>query len=171
VAVGENFSGEGRIILLRNEGTAGFRDVTHETGLDRIVLRNPRGVIAFDYDGDGSTDLLITQNHLPPVLLENVGGNKNNWLQLALRGDSDNNLGIGTRIEIFSGAQKQTFEISGASGYLGQGLPEIFAGLGATGEADVVRVLWPSGAVEDELEIPSGKRTVITEAESDATPH
>lgn len=167
VAVGETFSGEGRIVLLRNEGTAGLRDVTHETGLDKIVLRNPRGVIAFDYDGDGSTDLLVTQNHLPPVLLENVGGNKNNWLQLALRGDADNNLGIGARLEIFSGAQKQTFEISGASGYLGQGPQEILAGLGATGEADVVRVLWPSGAVQDGMGIAGGIRTVIAEAGSD----
>jgi cytochrome c-type biogenesis protein CcmH/NrfG len=167
VAVGENFSGEGRIILLRDEGTAGFRDVTHETGLDKIVLRNPRGVIAFDYDGDGATDLLITQNHLPPVLLKNVGGSKNDWLQLALRGDTDNTLSIGTRVEIFSEAQKQVFEISGASGYLGQGLPEIHAGLGAAGQADVVRVLWPSGVVQDEMEIPGGKRTAITEPEGD----
>ena len=54
VAVGETFSGEGRIALFRNEGPAGFRDVSHETGLDKIVLNNPRGVIAFDFDGDGS---------------------------------------------------------------------------------------------------------------------
>ncbi len=76
VAVGETFSGEGRIALLRNEGPAGFRDVTAETGLDKIVLHNPRGVIAFDFDGDGATDLLITQNNLPPVLLKNIGGNQ-----------------------------------------------------------------------------------------------
>src|ERR1700678_3654572 len=47
VAVGENFAGEGRIVLLRNEGAAGFRDVTASTGLDKIVLHNPRAVIAF----------------------------------------------------------------------------------------------------------------------------
>ncbi|MGA6956246.1 MAG: FG-GAP-like repeat-containing protein, partial [Candidatus Acidiferrales bacterium] len=45
VAVGENFSGEGHIALLRNEGAKGFRDVTAETGLDKIALKNPRGVI------------------------------------------------------------------------------------------------------------------------------
>ncbi|HXJ18099.1 MAG TPA: FG-GAP-like repeat-containing protein, partial [Candidatus Polarisedimenticolia bacterium] len=167
VAVGENFSDEGRIILLRNEGTAGFRDVTNETGLDKIALRNPRSVVAFDYDGNGSTDLLITQNHLPPVLLENVGGNKNDWLQLAFRGGTDNKLGIGNRIEIFSGAQKQVFEISGASGYLGQGPPEILAGLGTAGEADVVRVLWPSGVVQEGMEIQGGKRTTIIEGENE----
>ena len=36
VAVGETFSGEGRIVLLRNEGAAGFRDVTHETGWTKL---------------------------------------------------------------------------------------------------------------------------------------
>ena len=76
VAVGENFSGEGRILLLRNEGPQGFRDVTQETGLDKIVLHDPRAVIPFDQDGNGSTDLLITQNGLPPVLLKNCGRRK-----------------------------------------------------------------------------------------------
>ena len=99
VAVGETFSGEGRIALLRNEGPAGFRDVTAETGLDKIALHNPRGVIAFDSAGDGSADLLITQNHLPPVLLKNVGGNKNNWLRLAFKGEHDNKSGIGTKVD------------------------------------------------------------------------
>ena len=113
VAVGETFAGEGRIVLLRNEGPAGFRDVTHETGLDKIVLHDPRGVIAFDYDGDGSADLLITQNNLPPVLLKNVGGNKNGWLKLVLSGDPDNKIGIGTRVDIFSGALRQTWEVAG----------------------------------------------------------
>src|ERR1700691_1986715 len=46
VAVGENFSGDGRIVLLRNEGEKGFRDVTSEVGLDKTVLHYPRGVIA-----------------------------------------------------------------------------------------------------------------------------
>ena len=42
VAVGETFANEGRIALFRNKGPPEFRDVTHETGLDKIELRNPR---------------------------------------------------------------------------------------------------------------------------------
>ena len=168
VAVGETFAGEGRIILLRNESAGDkstFRDVTQETGLDKIVLRNPRGVLAFDADGDGSTYLLITQHNLPPVLLKSTGGNKNNWLQLALSGDPDNAMGIGTRIQIFAGAQRQMWEITGSSGYLGQGPTNILVGLGSEGAADVVRILWPTGALQNLMEIPGGKRTAISEAE------
>jgi Flp pilus assembly protein TadD len=165
VAVGETFAGEDRIALFRNEGPAGFRDVTHETGLDKIALHDPRGVIAFDYDGDGSADLLITQNNLPPVLLKNVGGGKNGWLKLALSGDPDNKIGIGTRVDIFTGAQRQTWELAGASGYLGQGPPEILTGLGNERQADVIKLLWPTGIPQNEMQVPGGARTPITETE------
>ena len=163
VAVGEAFSGEGRIALLRNEGPAGFRDVTSETGLDKVVLHNPRSVVAFDYNGDGTIDLLITQNHLPPVLLKNVGGNRHKWLQLAFKGEHDNKLGIGTKVEVWAGALQQKWEIPGASGYLGQGPSEIVAGLDDEPEADIVRLLWPTGVVQDELSIAPGKHEAITE--------
>jgi tetratricopeptide (TPR) repeat protein len=163
VAVGENFSGEGHIVLLRNEGEKGFRDVTSLTGLDKIVLHNPRGVIAFDFDGDGSTDLLITQNHLPPVLLKNEGGNRYNWLRMEFKGTNDNKTGIGTKVEMSAGALQQKWEIPGASGYLGQGSTDILAGLGPERGADVVRLLWPTGVLQDEMEIPALKADKITE--------
>jgi len=160
VAVGETFSGEGRIALFRNEGSAGFRDATHETGLDKVALRHPRSVLAFDFDGDGAADLLITQNGGPPVLLKNVGGNKNHWLELTLTGDSDHRLASETRVDLFAGTERQTLQVSGASGYLGQGPRQISAGLGTEDSADVLRILWPSGALEDEMEVPRGPRRV-----------
>lgn len=163
VAVGENFAGEGKIALFRNEGAAGFRDVTAETGLDKVSLHNPRGVIAFDYDGDGATDLLITQEGLPPVLLKNEGGNQYKWLQIALKGTNDNKSAIGTKVELYAGALQQKWEVPGGSGYLGQGPADITAGLGVEYEADVVRMLWPTGVLQDELNVPTGKTTNFAE--------
>ena len=170
VAVGEAFSGEGRVALWRNEGPAGFRDVTRETGLDRIALRNPRAVVAFALDAEGSLGLLITQNHLPPVLLKSTGGNKRAWLKIALVGDPDNKLGIGARVDVFSGGARQSWEVPGASGYLSQGPPEILTGLGA-GDADVVRILWPTGRLQNEMHVPSGSPKHIPESGSAETPH
>ncbi len=163
VAVGETFAGEGRIVLLRNEGAAGFRDVTGSVGLDKVVLHNPRAVLAVDFDNDGSTGLLITQNHLPPVLLKNEGGDRYNWLRIQLKAEADNKTAIGSKVELFAGAMRQKWEIPGSSGYLGQGPATIVAGLGAEREADVIRLLWPTGVLQDELEIPAHKDEVITE--------
>jgi tetratricopeptide (TPR) repeat protein len=179
VAVGETFAGEGRILLLRNEGGT-FRDVTHETGLDKIALRNPRSVIAFDYDADGSPDLLITQNNLPPILLSNFssaggsgagrvgdtsGGAKNSWLEIAASGDPDNKMGLGTRVDLFSGPQRQASVITGASGYLGQGPAQVHAGLGNEAEADVLRLLWPTGIAQDEMQVFGEAEKTIRETE------
>jgi tetratricopeptide (TPR) repeat protein len=163
VAVGETFSGEGRILLLRNEGLKGFRDVTQETGLDKIVLHAPRSVVAFDSNGDGSADLLITQNNQPPVLLKNVGGNKNAWIELGFKGQSASKSGSGSSVTIYAGGQRQNWEVTGASGYLSQGPSEILAGMGSLSQADVVHVVWPSGILQNELQVPSLRRTMISE--------
>ena len=160
VAVGETFSGEGRIVLFRNGGSGGFKDATHDTGLDKVILHHPRSILAFDFDGDGAEDLLITQNAGPPVLLKNMGGNKNHWLELRVTEGVDNRLGGGVRVDLFAGAERQTLEASSASGYLGQGPAEISAGLGTEGGADVLRILWPNGTVEDQIKVPSGERRV-----------
>lgn len=167
VAVGETFSGEGRVVLFRNEGSAGFRDVTRETGLDKITLRHPRSVVAFDFDGDGATGLLFTQNDEPPVLLKDMGGNKNNWLELGVEGGRDNRSGIIARVRICAAAQRQVLQVPAASGYLGQGPAVAAAGLGTEGGADVVRIVWPSGAVQDEMRVAGGRRTL---KESGTTP-
>ena len=151
--MGETEEGKGEVRLFRNLGPDGFKDVTSDVGLDKIQLKNPRAVIAGDYDGDGATDLLITQNHGPAVLLRNEGGNKNNWLRLSFKGLADNKSAIGTKVEVFAGANRQKFEIAGSSGFLGQNATDIVVGLGQAKEADVVRMLWPSGVMQDEIQI------------------
>ena len=153
VAVGETADGKGEIRLFRNLGPDGFKDVTTDVGLDKIQLKDPRAIITGDYDGDGATDLLITQNHGPAVLLRNEGGNKNNWLRLSFKGLADNKSAIGTKVEVFAGANRQKFEIAGSSGYLGQNSTDFVVGLGQAKEADVVRMLWPSGVIQDEIQI------------------
>jgi Flp pilus assembly protein TadD len=157
VAAGETKDGKGEVRLFRNLGPDGFKDVTSDVGLDKIALKNPRAVITADYDGDGTTDLLITQNHGPAVLLRNEGGNKNNWLKLSLKGLNDNKSAIGTKVEVFAGANRQKFEIYGSSGYLGQNSTDIVVGLGQARQADVVRMLWPTGVLQDEIEVAANR--------------
>ncbi len=157
VAVGETKDGKGEVRLFRNLGPDGWKDVSAETGLDKIQLKEPRAIIAGDYDNDGAVDLLITQNHGPAVLLRNEGGNKNNSLRLALKGLNDNKSAIGTKVEVFSAGLRQKFEVYGSSGYLGQNSPYLTIGLGQAKEADVVRMLWPTGVLQDEIEVAASK--------------
>jgi tetratricopeptide (TPR) repeat protein len=161
-AVGSTGS-KARISLLRNEGTAGFRDVTQETGLDKVSLANPGSLVTADYDGDGDADLLITQDGGAPLLLRNDGGNKNNWLRLSLKALADNRSAIGTKVEVYAGALYQKFEVQSSSGYLGQNAPELLVGLGDVKEAEIVRMLWPTGVLQDEVQLAADRSHQVTE--------
>jgi cytochrome c-type biogenesis protein CcmH/NrfG len=158
IAVGETKDGKGEVRLFRNLGADGFKDVTSDVGLDKIQLKEPRAIITGDYDGDGATDLLITQNHGPAVLLRNEGGNQNHWLRLSLKGLADNKSAIGTKVEVFAGGNRQKFEIAGSNGYLGQNSTDIVVGLGDSKEADIVRMLWPTGVLQDEINVAGDKQ-------------
>ena len=163
VAVGETKEGKNEIKLFRNLGPDGWKDVTADVDLDKIQLKDPRAIITGDYDNDGATDLLITQNHGPTVLLKNEGGNKNNWLRLALKGLNSNKGAIGTKVEVFSDGIRQKYEIYGSNGYLGQNSPYLTVGLGQAKQADVVRMLWPGGVLQDEIEVAANKQADFTE--------
>ena len=143
--------------VFRNLGAKGFEDVSAALGMDKIELHEPRSVIAADVDGDGAADLIVTQWGGPPVVLKNVGGNKNHSLRIALAGLADNKTAIGTKAEVFAGGQWQKFEVAGGGGYLSQGATEITAGLGQTEHVDVVRLLWPTGVPQDEIDIDASK--------------
>lgn len=143
--------------VFRNLGPKGFEDVSSSLGLDGVKLGEARSVIAADVDGDGATDLVVTQAEQPPMVLRNVGGNKNHSLRIALTGLADNRTAIGTKVEVLAGGMWQKFEVAGASGYLGQGSTEIVAGLGQATRADVVRLLWPTGVPQDEIDIDATK--------------
>lgn len=162
-AVGETKDGKGEVRLFRNLGPGRWQDVTADVGLDKIRLKDPRAIATADFDGDGTTDLLITQNHGPAVLLKNVGANKNHWLRLSLKGLNDNKSAIGTKIEIFSGGNRQKYEIYGSNGYLGQNSTDLVIGLGQEKQADVVRMLWPTGVLQDEVEIAADQPLSIME--------
>jgi tetratricopeptide (TPR) repeat protein len=152
VAVGETKDGKGEVRLFRNLGPDGFKDVTADVGLDKVRLESPRAIITGDYDNDGATDLLITQNHGPAVLLRNEGATQNHWLKLSLKGLNDNKSAIGTKVEVFAGGNRQKFEIYGSNGYLGQNSTDIVVGLGQSKNADIVRMLWPTGVLQDEVD-------------------
>ncbi|PYX65168.1 MAG: hypothetical protein DMG78_29955, partial [Acidobacteria bacterium] len=96
-AVGETEDRRGEIRLFRNLGKNGFKDVTTEVGLNAIQLDSPRALLAADVDGDGGTDLLLTQSRGPAILLHNSGGNRNHFLRISLSGLADNKSALGAK--------------------------------------------------------------------------
>ena len=107
-----------RVKVFRNKGDGSFEDVSHALGLDSVALKSPRGLIAADVNGGGAPDLIVTQENAPPVLLRNVGGNKNHFVRIDLSGYADNKTAIG--VEGGDLCQRAMAEV-GAGGCVGTG--------------------------------------------------
>jgi tetratricopeptide (TPR) repeat protein len=162
IAAGETSSG-GELRLLRNLGAKGWADVTKEVHLDSVKLSQPRAIAVADFAGNGSADLVVTQLGGPPVILKNEGANQHNWMSIDLKALADNKSAIGTKVEIYAGTLYQKWEVQGASGYLGQNAPTILAGLAEEKNAEVVRLLWPTGVPQDEINLAAKKMQTIAE--------
>ena len=154
-----------RVRVFRNRGDGSFEDVSHALGLDNIHLTGPRGLIAADVDGNGAPDLIVTQEKAPPVLLRNVGANKNHFVRLDLAGLADNKTALGVKVEVFANGLWQKWELAGASGFQTQAPPQILVGLGQAPGIDLLRILWPTGVLQDEIDLPHQQVIAMKEAD------
>jgi tetratricopeptide (TPR) repeat protein len=111
---------------------------------------------AADIDGDGDTDLVTRvtggagRNNM--VVLKNDGGTRKASLRVRLSGKVSNRSAIGSKIELRAGSLRQKLET--ASAWPSPSPSDIVFGLGARTSADVVRVLWPAGIVQEPLRRP-----------------
>jgi tetratricopeptide (TPR) repeat protein len=143
--------------MLRNLGPAGFADVSTALQLNEVHLRAPLSLLADDVNHTGASDLIVAESDGSSVLLANVGGNRNHSLHIVLHGGADNKSGIGTKIQVFANGLWQKWEDTGQ--------PEILAGMGSTEKADLVRLLWPTGVPQDEIDVASVGIHPITETD------
>ncbi len=151
--------------VFRNRGDGSFEDVSHALGLDSVHLRAPRGLIAADVNGDGAAGLIVTQLNAPPVVLRNVGANRNHFVRLDLTGYADNKTALGVKVEVFANGLWQKWELAGASGYQTQAAPQILVGLGDAQGIDLLRMLWPTGVLQDEIDLPHTPVIAMKEAD------
>ena len=162
IAAGETAQG-GELRLLRNLGTQGWAEATKDAHLDAVKLNQPRAIAIADTRGNGEADIVVTQLGGAPLILRGEGAAQNNWIHVDLKSLSDNKNGIGTKVEIYAGALYQKWEVAGASGYLGQNSNSVLAGLGPEKNVEVVRLLWPTGVPQDEINLAAKKFHLLAE--------
>ena len=132
-------------------------------GETTVALRGGQGMAAGDIDDDGDLDIVVAREGQAPLVVRNDGGNANNWLVVDARGLNDNKAGVGTRIEVRAGGRFQRADVTSGGGYLSQGPLALHFGLGPAKSAEIVRLLWPTGVLQDELDAPAGTRLAVEE--------
>ncbi len=138
----------GRGLLLLGDGRGGFTAASGSaSGLD--VHGEQRGAAAADFDQDGRTDLVVTQNGAATRLFHNR--NAQPGVRIQLIGPPGNPAGLGARVQLVGGGPGPVRELHGGNGVGSQDSAEVVLArpLGAA-EPLRVRVTWPGGLVQTE---------------------
>ncbi len=149
-----------------NDGTGRMTDRSRQTGL--TDASNGKGLLVFDYDGDGDLDVFIVNNGSLPVLYRNDGGSDASWLRVRAAGtrSTTESLGARVRVRVQPGGPAQTREVGSASHFLGQSERVAHFGLGRdVDRVAEVEVHWPSGRNVRLTDVPARQTLLLVEPE------
>lgn len=143
------------LFLYRNDGMGRFTD---ESSILDPNIQKQEGITGAmgDYDNDGDLDLFFNNRNGQIQVLQNNGGNQNNWIKIQLEGittgnNKVNRNGIGSKLEV---------KVSDLSQLHYTSEPLSHFGLGTYDAADVVRVVWTNGVPQNVIE-PKAKQKIL----------
>ena len=172
----------GPAVLVNTWPDAGFADAAlADPGnlLAAITFKAGAACAAADFTGDGRCDILLIPTGETPMLLENLtaGGG---WIAIDLVGTREqdqksrsNYSGIAARVEVKTGNIYQQFVVAGPCGAASMAPLRVHAGLGPYTKVDWLRVIWPDGVLQAEVEVPGGQVLVLQEVQrkTSSCPH
>jgi hypothetical protein len=159
--MGRNLSNHERQRFFLNRQGKGFFDLSFLSGAD--AEGDGRAVVAADFRNNGQLDLVVRKcgggaltvyaNQLP----------QRNYLEVSLRGRTSNRLGIGSRLMVEVGDQKQVRELYPINSYFSQMPARVHFGLGNASRIDRLTIRWPSGQVQALGPVAINRHIVIEE--------
>ncbi|MEM6319088.1 MAG: VCBS repeat-containing protein [Bacteroidota bacterium] len=132
-----------------NNGDLTFSNVTNSwVGTKTVSFSN--GAVYADLDNDGDLDYVVNNiNDAAFVYQNNLRSTEEhpaNWLRINLIGDKANPTGLGTKIQLFYGAnEQQVWEQTTFRGYLSTLESTAHFGLGVHSEVKKLVCTWPNG--------------------------
>lgn len=152
--------------IFANSNGNTFNNNTKSWGLDRPS--NSNGAAYADLDNDGDLDLIVNNINQPAFIYQN-GSEKsknNNYLQIKLKGNGLNTQGLGARVTIWAGGNKQHLEQMNARGYLSSVSPVLHFGLSNATMIDSLVIRWCSGKQQEMVNLKANQ--VLELSEKDA---
>lgn len=134
---------QSRLALWRNEGHGVFSDIGVASGVDGTLLASTP-VRASDLDRDGDLDLVCVGADSLVRLVWNLDASQNRCLEIELVDAARSSTTQGTRVELYGAMGLRLAVVQGSVARLGVGRAQA---------ADVLRVVWPNGQVENHFDV------------------
>ena len=165
---GDPFPYDETNLLFRNLRNGRFEDATDRAGAALRLSEISRGAAFGDIDNDGDTDVVVSNNSGPARLLVNEVGSSSHWLGLRLIGSGAPRDMLGARVAVMRSGDTIWRHARTDGSYASANDARVLVGLGESAEAPSLRVVWPSGRVEEWSDLPVDQYTTLIEGEGAA---
>jgi len=152
--------------FFRNRGNATFENRSSDFNVD--YKTNSNGAAYGDLDNDGDLDLVINNIEDYASIFKN--NSVGNYIKLSLDGPANNRSGIGTKLVLNTGRDKQTVHHYLARGYQSSVADEEVFGLGSITEVSSLEVFWPDGKYQKITSPKVNKKLVVRYDDAGAAP-
>lgn len=154
-----------RSSLLRG-GPDGFEEVRN-VGQWFETPWHARGASRVDLNGDGLDDLVVSLIDTPAALLVNKSPKSGHRIQLRLIGTTSARSAEGASMELKTASGNSIHIAMRNAGYLSSNSSLVTLGLGTDTVADVVRIHWVGGTVQELSDIASGQTVNVIEGRTE----
>jgi len=153
--------------LLRNVDGKSFVDASEEVGEDFLRVGYQRGSAFGDLNEDGFLDLVVTSLNERPRILISSGDNGNHWLLVSLVGRTSNRDAMGARVELTTASGRSLHgHVSPSTGFMSSSDKRVHFGLGPDDRVETLRVVWPSGRVQELRGVEADQVLTLEEPEA-----
>ena len=166
MAMGHNLSAYERKRAFLNARGKTFLEISHLTGADNDG--DGRSVVAADFFNTGRLDLIVRQVGGGSLMLYENHFPQKHFLKVSLRGHTSNRQGIGARITAVAGNLTQTREMYPYNTYRSQAPNIVHFGLGDADRVERLAIRWPSGKVQELIDVKADRHIVVDEAIEEA---
>ncbi len=133
--------------VYHNQHDLRFIDKAKEWGLSQPSFSN--GAAYGDLDNDGDLDLIVNNENQPAFVYRNNSRqiSSNHYLGIKLIGTEKNTFAIGSKVNIYRGAETLTRELIPSRGFQSSMDYKLIFGLGTETKIDSMHIIWPDLSV------------------------
>ncbi|MBT5706768.1 MAG: CRTAC1 family protein, partial [Verrucomicrobia bacterium] len=140
-------------LAYRNLGDLSFESVEKRWGLDQVSASY--GVALSDLDRDGDLDI-VHSNFDEAVSIYRNRGTDGAALLMRLEGRESNRWGIGCKVSAEVNGLKMTRVLSSSQGFMSANEPLVHIGFEASESIERLRIEWPSGVIQELIDVETG---------------